>query len=353
MIRFLATACLTGALLMATGCSDPGPAGGRGNAPPPVPVTTAAVGMRAWSDRIEALGTSRANESVTLTAKVTETVERVNFDDGDLVEEGKVLVDLSGRAEVASLEEAQAAFAEAQKQYQRQSDLVGQGTVAKSAVDTALATRDAARARMNAIRARLADRVITAPFSGLLGFRQVSPGTLVTPGTPIATLDDISTIKLDFSVPERFLSVLAPGQRIEARSAAWPEQVFEGVVRTIDSRVDPTTRAIVVRAELPNRERRLRPGMLLTVVLEQAARDVLAIPEIALVQVGTAQSVFRVRKDNTVEQLPVRTGVRRRGEVEIVDGLQPGDRIVVDGVGKLRAGVAIADVATTAAAGSE
>lgn len=337
-------------LLLLAACGDEGGGDRRAAAQRPTPVVVGDVQEARWSDRIEALGTARANESVTLSAKVSETVERVNFEDGDLATEGMVLVDLSGRAEVAGLEEAQATYTDALKQYQRQAGLVEQGTIARSTLDTSLATRDAARARMNAIRARLADRVITAPFAGLLGFRQVSPGTLVTPGTPIATLDDISTIKLDFSVPETFLSALAPGQRIEARSAAWPDQVFEGVVRTLDSRVDPVTRALVVRAELPNPDAKLRPGMLLTVRLEQAPRTLLAVPELALVQVGASQSVFRVGDDGRVEQVPVRSGSRRRGEVEIVEGLAAGDRIVVEGVGKLRPGMAVVDVGGTAAA---
>jgi membrane fusion protein, multidrug efflux system len=336
-----ATALLLAALVSGCGSEDARPACGGQRA---TPVITAEVQQHQWSDTIEALGTARANESVTLTAKVSETVERVNFEDGDLATEGMVLVDLSGRAEVAGLEEAQAAYTEALQQYQRQSELVQQGTIARSALDSAVATRDATRARMNAIRARLADRVITAPFAGLLGFRQVSQGTRVTPGTAIATLDDISRMKLDFSVPESFLAALAPGQRIEARSAAWPDKVFVGEVRTLDSRVDPITRAITVRAEIPNADGELRPGMLLTVVLQRAPRDLIAIPELALIQVGTRQSVFRLGDDGSVSQVSVRSGSRRRGEVEIVEGLAVGDRIVVEGVGKLRDGMQVVDV---------
>jgi membrane fusion protein, multidrug efflux system len=338
---FVASLLLLTALTSGCGSDDAGPGGGPGQRA--TPVITAEVRQHQWSDTIEALGTTRANESLTLTAKVSETVERVNFEDGDLATEGMVLVDLSGRAEVAGLEEAQAAYTEALQQYQRLADLVQQGTVARSALDSAVATRDAARARMNAIRARLADRVITAPFAGLLGFRQVSQGTLVTPGTPIATLDDISRMKLDFSVPESFLAALAPGQRIEARSAAWPDKVFVGEVRTLDSRVDPVTRAITVRAEIPNADGELRPGMLLTVVLERAPRELIAVPELALVQVGTRQSVFLVGDDGSVSQVTVRSGSRRRGEVEIVEGLSVGDRIVVEGVGKLRDGMQVVD----------
>lgn len=311
-------------------------------------VTTIHIEPTPWSDTIEALGTARAKESLTLTAKVTETVDRVNFADGDMVSAGDVLVDLSGRAEVAQLEEAQASYKEARQQYERQSDLVKQGTIARSQLDSQIATRDAAKARVDAIRARLADRVITAPFDGVLGFRQVSPGTLVSPGTAIATLDDISTIKLDFSVPERFLSQIQPGQRIEAKSAAWPDQQFDGTVTTLGSRVDPVTRSITVRADIPNPEARLRPGMLLTVQLYEPSRQALAIPEIALVQIGGNGYVFRVGDDSTVQQVEVQAGARQRGLIEITGGLSAGDRIVVDGVVKMRSGSRIKEAPTAA-----
>ena len=312
-------------------------------APPPVVVVTATVASVAWNDAIEALGTAQANESVTLTAKVTETVNRVNFADGDLATAGQVLVDLTGRAEVAQLEEEHAAYKEAQKQLDRQSELVKQGTIARSQLDSQQAARDAARARMDTIRARLSDRVITAPFDGVLGFRRVSPGTLVTPGTVITTLDDIRVIKLDFPVPESFLAHLAVGQQLTALSAAWPDEEFTGIVRAIDSRVDPVTRAVTVRAEIDNPQARLRPGMLLSVRLFKPERQTIAVPEIALVQIGASAYVYRVGPDETVTQVEVTAGARRRGEVEILSGLAAGDRIVTEGTVKLRSGARVTE----------
>lgn len=341
---------LASTLLLAACGRDAAPTRGRDGGKP-VAVTVATVEPKPWTDAIEALGTAKANESVTITAKVTETVERVEFEDGDFVDAGEVLVDLSGRAELAGLEEARAALKEAQQQLDRQSELVKQGTIARSQLDTQVGLRDAARARMDAIRARLSDRVITAPFAGVLGFRQVSPGGLVTPGTAIATLDDISTIKLDFSVPETFLSALEVGQTIAAKSAAFPEHTFEGTVSSIASRIDPVTRTVTVRAEIPNTERMLRPGMLMSVRLFKPERPALVIPEIALTQVGSSAYVFRVKPDDSVEQVEVETGDRRRGEVEVVKGLAAGDRIVVQGTVKLRPGakIAIAPAAPAAA----
>jgi len=316
---------------------------GRGNAP--VTVVSAVLTMAPWRDSIEALGTARANESVIIAAKVNETVQRVNFDSGDFVEAGAVLVDLSGRAELAGLEEARAQFREAQQQFERSQQLAARQLIPASQLDTQDAARDAARARMDAIRARLADRVITAPFDGVLGLRQVSPGSLLKPGDPIVTLDDVSVIKLDFAVPEAFLASLKVGLRVTARSAAWADQEFAGSVRSIDSRVDPVTRAVTVRAEIANVERKLRPGMLMTVLLEQAPRPALVLPELALIQIGRQAFVFRVGADATVAQVPVGVGARRRGEVEIVEGLAAGDRVVVEGTVKLRPGARVVEQA--------
>ncbi|UXI68893.1 efflux RND transporter periplasmic adaptor subunit [Tahibacter amnicola] len=339
--RFLLVLTLGSAVL--AGC---GRSGGAAAPPPspPVSVTARVVEPAPWTDEIQALGTARANESITLTAKIAETVRKVNFTDGQKVAAGDVLVELTSHQQAAQLKDAQATAKDAQRQYQRQQDLVTQGTVSKALFDTAQAARDSNQAKVEAIRAQLADRVITAPFGGVLGLRQVSPGTLVTPGTPITTLDDIDRIKLDFSVPETFIAALSANQDVTATSVAWPGREFHGRVLSVDSRVDPVTRSIIVRAEIDNTDHALRPGMLLSVRLLRPERQALALPEIALVQVGTDAYVYRIRGDSTVEQVKIGLGVRRRGEVEVISGLQPGDRVVVEGTVKLRGGAKVAIV---------
>ncbi len=339
--RILAGAGLLLIALALVGCGRNDATGPQGGGPQAAVVTAGTVVASDWQDEIQALGTAQANESVTLTAKVTETVTRVNFQDGDFVESGAVLVDLSGRAEVAQLEAAQATFVEASKQYDRLAELVKQGTIPRSQLDTQLSVRDAARARADAIRAALADRIISAPFSGVLGFRRVSPGALVTPGTVITTLDDIRTIKLDFPVPEAYFGQIEVGQTVRARSPAFSDSVFEGRVTAVGSRVDPLTRAVTVRAELPNSDGRLRPGMLLTVRLLQPLRRALTVPEIAIEQVGTRSYVYRILPDDTVEQADLVLGARRRGEVEVRSGVAEGDRIVIEGTVKLRPGARV------------
>lgn len=335
------------ALLSACGGGQATPPRGPGGA---IGVVAVPVERKSWSDAIEALGTANANESVVLTAKVTETVSRINFRDGDTVEAGQVLVELTGRAEAAQLEEARAAAKEAQQQYARQSDLVKQGTIARSQLDAQIALRDAAVARMNTIRARLSDRVITAPFAGVLGFRRVSEGTLVTPGTEITTLDDISVMKVDFSVPETALSAMRVGLPVRATSAAWRDRRFDGTIVSIDSRVDPVSRAVLVRAEVPNPEALLKPGMLMSVEIDAAPREAVVIPEIAVVSVGSRHFVYEVAEGDVARQVEVAIGSRRAGEVEIVRGLEPGRRVVTDGIVKLRDGAKVAVAAPAPAA---
>jgi membrane fusion protein (multidrug efflux system) len=307
------------------------------------PVTTTEVARREWNDSLQAVGTVKALESVEVTAKVSETVERVHFDSGDAVRAGAPLVTLSGSQQQAALAEAQAAANEAERLYNRLEGLAGQQLVASAQLDTQRATRDAARARVAQVRAQLGDRVVRAPFAGVLGIRQVSPGALVTPGTVIATLDAIERVHVDFPVPEQALPSVAPGHRVIGRSAAWPTLEFSGDVETIGTRIDPQTRALTVRAEFPNPDQRLRPGMLMEVRMLQPARDALVVPEIAVVQVGRESFVFRVGDDGVVDRAPVQTGSRQAGSVVVASGLEAGDRIVVDGTGKLRDGVRVVE----------
>ena len=320
----------------------------RGGGDRPVPVTTTRVELRPFSDTLQAIGTVRARESITVTAKVSETVQRVHFDSGDEVGRGAVLVTLSGQAQQAALAEAQAAANEAERLYRRQSELASQQLIARSQLDTQRAARDAANARVAQVRATLGDRSIRAPFAGVLGIRQVSPGALVTPGTEIATLDDIARVFVDFPLPEAALAQVAPGQRVGGTAAAWPGRRFDGVVSTVEARVDPVSRAVTVRGDFPNHDRALRPGMLVNVSLFRPVRRALLLPEIAVVQVAQKSFVWRVKADGSVEQAEVELGARREGQAEIVSGLQAGERVVVEGVGKLRPGAKIAEAGAAA-----
>lgn len=345
VVRLIAM-LMAGALL--AGCS------GKGNGKPsdktPATVTTTIVQPSAWTDSIAALGTVHANESVTITAKVSETVDQVRFDSGDYVQAGQVLVTLTGKTEVAGLDAASASYRAAEQLFERQQALAAQKLIAASSIDAQRGVRDAAKANMDVVRAALSDRVITAPFDGVLGLRQVSRGSLITPNTAIATLDDVSIIKLDFSVPEHDLPLVSKGQMVIASSDAYPGKTFAGSIATLDSRVDPLTRAITVRADIPNPDRKLRAGMLLDVAVQLPARQAMQLPELAIQQVGQQAFVFRVGAGNKVALLPVHIGARKPGSVEIIDGLRVGDRIVVEGIVKLHDGSAVTEAADSRAA---
>ncbi len=303
-------------------------------------VTAAAVTRDQVYDVVEALGTTQANESVTLTAKVSDTVRRVNFEDGDYVEKGSVLIELTNQEEEAALAEARANLDDAQNQLGRLEDLSKRGLSAVQQLDIAKSRTDAMQAQMNRVVARLKDRIVLAPFGGLLGFRNVSPGTLVTPSTTITSIDDISTIKLDFTVPETVLGSMNPGAKIIAKSVSFPGREFEGIVRTVGSRVDPVTRAVMVRAHVPNKDRALRPGMLLTVDVVTSQHEALVIPEGAVFQVQNRAYVYRL-DGLTARQQQIEIGGRRFGTVEVKSGLEAGDTIVIEGIVKLRDGIEV------------
>jgi membrane fusion protein (multidrug efflux system) len=350
--RWMTTVLLATAVAL-SGCGGKDKAGGkgRGGAGGPATVTTTVLAPKPWSDTLEALGTAAARESVTITAKVSEKVEQVHFDSGDQVRAGQVLVTLSDRAQSAGVGEAEASYKEAEKTYARVAELAKQQLVAANQLDIQRATRDAARARLEAQKATVGDRVIVAPFAGVLGLRQVSPGSLVTPGTVVTTLDDVSKILLDFSVPEKSLAALSVGATVRATSDAFPGDTFEGRITSVGSRVDPGTRALAARAEFDNPQGRLRPGMLLNVLIEQSTRETLQVPELALDQLGEQSFLYRVDGDK-VEHVPVKIGARRPGWVEILDGVKAGDRVVVEGIVKLKDGQKIVE-AGAAATGDE
>lgn len=324
---------------------------GRQQAQPPLVTVQRAKRDRIY-DVVEALGTAQANESVTLTAKVTDTVRRVNFEDGDYVEAGTVLIELTNQEEEALLAEARANLDDAQSQLRRLEDMSQRGLAAASDLDVARSRAAAMEARFDSIVARLRDRLIQAPFSGLLGFRQVSPGTLVSPSTPITSIDDISVIKLDFTVPETAIGTMSEGARVVAKSVSFPGRDFEGTVRTVGSRVDPVTRAVTVRAHIVNGDRVLRPGMLLTVEVVTAERSALVVPEGSVFQIQNRAYVYRVDGD-TARQQEIEIGGRRFGIVEVLGGLQEGDPIVVEGIIKLRDGAKLRYEATAEGAVSE
>lgn len=344
-ISIAVLAGFTGLATSGCGNEEAGPAGNSaGNAATgatqAVGVLTEPARQEDFAYELEALGTAKANEAVEITSKVSNLVTAIRFREGEQVRRGKVLVELDSVEARAELAAARAALSETQSQYKRSQELFATQALSQSQLEQLASTLSANQARVTTAESRLADTVIRAPFDGRTGLRRVSVGSLVSPGTVITTLDDTRIIKLDFSVPEAFLAVLVEGLPLSARSVAYPEREFSGQIMSIDSRVDPTSRSVAVRAALPNANGLLKPGMFLTVRLKEKRAPVVMISEQALVPEEGRQFVYVV-KDDRAEKREVAIGRRKPGMVEVVTGLTAGEIVIVEGTQKLRNGGAV------------
>lgn len=324
-----------------------GGAGGGGGGPSggaPIMVVTAKVQPETFYEALETIGTAQAKESITITSKVTDVIRAIRFESGDRVARGQVLVELANVEQAADLQEAQASLEVQRREYERFQSLGEKGFAPIARVEEARASFDRAEARVNALRSRIADRTIRAPFAGVMGLRTASPGALARPGEPIGTLDDISAIRVDLDITETQLATVQIGGPIAARTAAFPGVEFPGKIESVDSRVNPLTRTLRVRALAPNRDGRLKPGMLLTIEVRSNPRQGLAVPEIALIERESGVSVFTLveRDGRQIAQLvPVEAGARKAGFVEIKAGLEAGHDVIVEGVQRARDGSAV------------
>lgn len=332
-------------LLGGKGAEQAGPSG-RATA-----VTQATVGQRAFTDRVEVLGVAKGRQSVTITSNTAEMITAVHFRDGQSVSKGQVLVTLRDDQETAGIAEAQANLAQAERNYQRWKTLADKGIAPRATAEQNLAAYETAKAALASAQAQRLDRVIRAPFAGRVGISDVAPGALISPGTAIVTLDDASVVRVDFSVPDRYLTSLREGLAIQARPDALPGETFTGRIAQIDTRIDEATRALRARAEFPNPGGRLKPGMLVKVAIDQGVRQSLAAPEAAVQFEGQQASVFVVakgEKGQVARRTNVVTGLTADGFVEIRSGLKAGDVIVADGLNRVQDGAPVRDVARPA-----
>lgn len=332
---FLGAACIVSIISPAMAQDKKPGSGGQG----PTPVIVASAYTDNFVDRVEAIGTLRANETITVASTVTETVTAINFADGQRVMKGDVLVEMTDGEEKALLDQQRALVNEAAKQLERAKGLAATGAVSKEILEQRQREASSTRAGLAALASRLDDHIITAPFDGVVGLRNVSVGALLQPATKITTLDDDSVMKLDFSVPSVFLPTLKPGVKIVAKAPGFAES-FEGEVSAIDSQVDEATRSIVVRAMIPNPDAKLKPGLLMTVELLKSPREAIGIPETAIVPEGRKQFVFVVQ-DAKVEKREIVIGARRPGDVEVTEGLKKDEKVVVQGTMMVRDGGAV------------
>lgn len=310
-------------------------------APSGLPVIVAPAQKTDFADMVEALGTTRANETVTITAVVAGPVTEIKFEDGERVAKGDVLLTLEKSEEEANLKSARALLEERTASYRRAQDLERQQALSTATLKERQALLRQIEGEIEAIQSRINDRIIRAPFDGILGLRNVSPGALVRPGDAITTLDDLSRIKVDFDVPSVFLKDIRPGLRVEGRVEAFGDNVFRGEVSTVGTQVDPVTRTVRVRAVLPNPDGVLKPGLLMSIVLFKNPRQALLVPEKALVQRESKFFVFAAASRDgkpVAVQKQVSIGSRVPGRVEITSGLKEGERVIVHGLMQVRNG---------------
>lgn len=315
-----------------------GPGGPRGEVPQ---VSLVSPTSRTFTERLELLGVAKGRQSVTLSAATTQLVSRVLFTPGQQVAKGQVLVELKTTEQDAALVQARAREVQARRAYDRWRTLGEQGYASVAAVDQYEAAWKSARADVGAAEARLGDRVIRAPFSGVVGLSDIAPGAVINPGAAIVTLDDLSAVRVDFQVPDRFLSSVREGQALTARVDAWPDARFDGRIIRLDTRIDERTRALTARSEFASPDGKLKPGMMLRVGVSQGTRTALALPESSVAVQGEGASVFVVSEEAgrmTVQQKPVVAGLRQDGWVEILEGVTTADRVVADGLNRIQSG---------------
>ena len=313
---------------------------GRGPGGDPIAVVTRRIASQSFVDHFTALGTARSNESIDVTARISSIVTAIGFREGQRVRTGDVLVTLDSRQESASLSLAVAQEKQAENQYARSRALAATRAVSAADLDQLEANLAVARAQVRGAKARLDTLSVKAPFAGTVGLRKVSLGDLVGPETVITTLDDTSLIKLEFGMPESYITDLKPGQQITAESSVFPGRRFIGTVTSLDTRVDVATRSITVIATVANNDNQLKPGMFLTVSLEKKRDDVLLIPEEALVPREGRQYVFLVEDGKAIER-EVTLGGRAPGLAEVRTGLQAGAVVITEGTQRVRSGSAV------------
>ncbi len=314
------------------------PAGGKSGGPP---VKVAVVRESAVSDDVTAVGTLLAEESVVIRPEIAGRLVKIHFSEGQSINAGAPLVSMDTSDLRAKLAANDADVTVNRQRFDRAKDMAGQKFMSQQAVEEASSNLSRAIAFKQETMAQLAKAEIRAPFKGVLGLRKVSTGAYLKAGEDIVNLDDIGSLKLDFRVPEAFLSKIAKDQDVNVRVDAFPKETFSGKIFAIEPSIDAQTRTILLRARVPNAEGKLKPGLFARVNLILERRGAaLVVPEEAIVPKGNASFVVKV-VDGKAEFVPVKIGRRRPGEVEIIDGLKVNDTVVTDGQIKLQPGAPV------------
>ncbi len=323
-----------------TGCHKKAAVAAAG--PPVVQVVAVPAKRQAVSETLALPATVAANEMVDLKPEADGIVQQINFTEGERVPQGKVLVQLDESKLAAAVMEAEANLKLSQANFERAKQLYEQKLISQQDFEQTAATFSVNQADVELKRRLLRDARVTAPFGGMVGARQVSPGQVVSRTTTLTSLVDLDVVKVEVKVPEKYLRQLRLEQPLEFTVAAFPDERFRGEVYFISPQIDEGTRTALVKARIPNPDAKLRGGMFASLDLTLQLRDsAIVIPEPALMSNGDAFSVFVIDANNTAQLRPVQVGYRLAGKAEIVKGLEAGERVVVEGVQKLRPGGAV------------
>ena len=313
-----------------------------GQPQPPAVVETVTVNTQRWPDTLDAIGSLRAVNGVSVANEIAGVVETIEFESGDRVKRGEVLVRLNAEVDQAALATFEAEEELARVQFERFAELVGEEAVSASEYDEARSNYEAAQARVVEQQARLDKMTIRAPYDGVTGLRQVDVGEYLEVGTPIVEINMLDPILVDYQLPEKHLPSVAKGDRVDVRVAAHGKQPFTGEVQAIEASVNEATRMFGVRARIDNPEHRLRPGMFANVsTWRNGQREVVAVPRTAIsfnTYGDFAYVVIDGEEGRRVERRQLDTGAVRNGSVEVRSGLKPGEEIVSAGLLRLRDG---------------
>ena len=327
------------------GPGGPGGPGGRGPGGPPA-VELGKVEATRLEDDTQAVGTLRSRQGVVLRPETSGRVKVLSFSDGQRVRQGQLLVQLDDTLQRAQLKQAEASAAIARTNLQRSRELAAQNFVSQSAVDQNAAALEVAMAQVALAQAQLQRMQVLAPFDGIVGIRSVNVGDYVKDGADLVTLEDLSSVWVDFRLPERFVARVRTGQTVELALDALPGRKFTARIDALDSQLDANGRSVLVRARLNNGDGALRSGMFARVrAVFEVRNKALVVPEEALVPVGDRQFVFRVvdgpEGGKVAQRVPVKVGMRLPGKAEILDGVKDGEAIVVAGQSRLARGDSI------------
>ncbi|OGX08402.1 MAG: hypothetical protein A2Z88_02215 [Omnitrophica WOR_2 bacterium GWA2_47_8] len=304
-----------------------------------VSVVAAPVKEERIEEKISLVGTLVANETVEIKNQVAGVIEQIGFEEGQTVKKGQMLFMIDAHKLNATLAQTEANLSMAQTTFDRLSSLISAGAISQQEFDQAKSDLEVNKAKIDLIKAQLAETVLPASFDGVMGERKVSVGQFVEQGTTLSYLISQDPIKAEFRTPERFLGQLKEGQSIQVTVAAYPDDIFDGDVYFIDPQVEEQTRTALIKAKLPNSEGKLRQGMFANLdLLVNVRSKALTIPEEALIPKGDEVYVFAVDSESKAQIKPVKVGIRLAGKAEILEGLSAGENVIVEGYQKVGPG---------------